>query len=329
MSSGCSCMSGQAELEGISRTMTLLERWHSFWFAPIPCHVYALLRILFGALGFASLIGLRDVQMFWALDGLVPADAAGLGIKAAVAQSGLAAVAPAAVYAGCLASFAGMTIGFRSGVSVPLSLAASLVQLAWNDLPLSAAHAVVQGVLFCLIWADCGSVWSVDAWLERRRTPEAPAPPYVIAPLRLIRFQIALVYLSTGLWKLQSPLWRDGSALHYVLNTNVFHRFPYTLPVSFEPVLTLATYTTLLWELSFAFLVLYGPTRRLALAAGVLIHVGMMAGVEVGPFSLVMLAGYVAFLDPTRIPALTDYLPRFLRRSRSTAPEALGAPAQP
>jgi vitamin K-dependent gamma-carboxylase-like protein len=314
---------------GVIGPMTLVDRWTGFWFAAIPCHAYALLRILFGALGCASLIGLRDLQTFWALDGLVPADAAGLGLKAAVLDSGLAAVAPAAIYAGCLASFAGMTIGFRSGVTVPLALAASLVQLAWNDLPLSAAHAVVQGVLFCLIWADCGAVWSVDAWLERRRTPDLPAPHSVIAPLRLIQFQIALVYLSTGLWKLHSPLWRDGSALHYVLNTNVFHRFPYALPVSFEPVLTLATYATLLWELSFAFLVLYGPTRRLALAAGVLVHLGMMTAIEIGPFSLVMLAGYVAFLDPNRIPALTDYLRRFGRRLSSKAPEALEVPAQP
>ena len=51
-----------------------------------------------------------------------------------------------------------------------------------------------------------------------------------------------------------------------------------------------ATYVTVIWELAFAFLVLFRLTRPIALVGGVLIHLGMMAGIEVGPFSLIMLA---------------------------------------
>ena len=307
--------------------MPLLERWQRFWFAPIAPHAYALLRILFGALGSATLIGLRDVSTFWAIDGLVPSRSEGQGLKAMLIAYGMGDVAGPLVYLFCLISFMAMTVGLRSGVTVALSLAASLLQLSWNSLPLSASNAVVQGVLFCLIWADCGSVWSIDAWLERRRLHGArdESPTYPIAPLRLIRFQIALVYLSSGLWKLYSPLWRDGSALHYVLNNNVFHRFPNAPPPSLEWLLTLGTYITLFWEIGFAFMVLFRPTRIFALGMGVLIHLGMMTAIEVGPFSLVMLAGYVAFLDPALIPTLPVRVFALLRRSESRVSRSVSA----
>jgi uncharacterized membrane protein YphA (DoxX/SURF4 family) len=306
--------------------MSALDRWQRFWFTPVPAHGYALLRILFGAVGCATLIGLHDLAAFWSLDGIVPDEDGGLGLKAWLASHGLGVVGGQTLYFGSLVSFVGMTIGFRSGVTVPLSLAATLLQISWNSLPLSGAHVVVQAVLFCLIWADCGSVWSVDAWIERRRTGAvAPSPMYAIAPLRLIRFQIALVYLNTGLWKLYSPLWRDGSALHYVLSNNVFHRFPYSPPDSLSVLVTLTTYATLFWEITFPFMLLYGPTRRLALLVGVLMHLGMFVALEIGPFSLVMLAAYAAFLDPVVVPRLATHALRLVRRSPASVGQTVAS----
>jgi len=291
-----------------------LKAWQRFWFAEIPPHSYALLRILIGLIGFASLIGLRDLSAFWALDGIVPSDDRGLGLKAFVLSHDLGGVAGQALFVFSLVSFASMTVGFRTGLAVALSLGASLVQIAWNVLPLSGAQATVKVVLFCLIWADCGAVWSLDAWLaaRRRRDSDSQDPPLaVIAPLRLVRFQVAMIYLSTGLWKLFNDHWRDGSALHYVLNNHLYRRYPAGLPTSLDWLATAATYLTLFWELGFAFMLLYRPTRRLALLAGVLIHIGMLATIEIGPFSWVMLATYVAFVDPWNVPALPSKLRRF------------------
>jgi len=191
-----------------------------------------------------------------------------------------------------------------SGLSVAFALITSLVQVSWNYLPLSGADAALKAMLFCLVWADCGSVWSVDAWIARRRgRGDTSDATYVIAPLRLIRFQIALIYFNAGLWKLMNPYWRDGTAAHYVVESNVYHRFPFPLPVS-DALLTALTYGTLLWELTFAPLLLFRTTRRVALAVGILLHLGMLATIEIGPFHFVMLAGYLAFLNPRAVPGL-------------------------
>ena len=290
-----------------------MSAWSRFWFTPIPPHSYALLRILFGILCFAALLGLRDIDTFWSLNGILPDEDYSRDFREWLATTGLGSAGPTAFYAANLAAFAAMAVGYHSGVAVSAAFFLALLHVEWNHLPLSGANQVIVGVLFCLIWADCGSVWSLDAWRARRRTrtlPPVPPPDYPIAPLRLLRFQIALIYLSTGLWKLYSPSWRDGSALHYIFNNNVFHRFPLEIPLEWEWMLTLGTYATLAWEIGFAFGLCFKATRALVLVVGVLMHMGMALAIEVGPFSFVMLAAYVGFLDPHRVAKLDRVIKR-------------------
>jgi hypothetical protein len=177
-----------------------------------------------------------------------------------------------------------------------------VLQIYWNPLPLSSAQQVLVVILFCLVWADSGASLSVDAWLARRREPAAGAPndsDNEIWPLRLIRIQVAFIYLNSGLWKLFGASWRDGTAIYHSMNLNVFHRVPFAVPPGAEWTLTVATYVTLLWELTFCFMLLHRVTRRVALVTGVLLHMGVWATLEVGPFSWLMIASYLAFLDPS------------------------------
>ena len=291
--------------------------WERFWFSEIPPHIYALLRILLGIVACASLLGLSDLAAFWDLDGFVPLGDKGLGFKSWLVLHTAGHIEGRVLFFTCLTAYALMAIGFRTSLTVALSLAASIAQLFWNHLPLSAAHAALQSGLFCLVWAECGSVWSLDAWLSRTAESRHPTPDpgrCSLAPLRLIRFQIALIYLSSGLWKLSNPLWRDGSAVHYVVNANVYQRFPYELPTALASFTTLLTYAVLFWELAFALMILWRPTRRVALIAGVLIHVGMTAAIEIGPFPWVMLSGYAAFFDPEVVRDLPGRVRQCLQR---------------
>ena len=313
---------------------SLSDIWVRFWFAPIPPHSYALLRILIGAVGCLNLIGLGDFHTLWSLDGLVPSEGRGVWLARLFTTTGVNDMGPIVLYVGSLAAFAAMTVGFKSGIAVAASLVASLLGVTWNSLPLSGADALLRGLLFCLIWADCGAVWSLDAWLAARRASSNGVPAsteHPIAPLRLIRFQVALLYLSTGLWKLYSPLWRDGSALHYVANNNVFHRFPAEMTAGLEPLLTFGTYLTLFWEIGFAFALWYRPTRLAVLTIGVLMHVGMLVGLEIGPFSLVMLSAYTAFLNPFWVASrstVRDSTPAHISEPPQDAPLAPSRPPQ-
>lgn len=259
----------------------------------IPPHSFALLRMALGTIGLLSLIGLTPIGLYWPLDGLAPVPADG-GIRAWVASHGLGTIVGNVLFGGLLCSFAAMTVGLRSDLAVFLSLLGLVAQTRWNDYPLSSAHQLLTVLLFCLIWTETGLVWSLDAKLAGPK----PARTLPAWPLWLMRCQVALVYLSSGLHKLAYPMWRDGSAVHWALNLNAFHRFPSPLPVQLAPVEVLLTWGTLLFELTFWLLVIFRKTRPLAVIAGIGLHVGLFAALELGPFSFLMMASYICYLDP-------------------------------
>lgn len=276
-----------------------MRQWQPFWFAEVAPHPFALLRILFGLLGLIGLLGLTPVFSFWTPAGIVPVSGTAAEMKAWLVSRDLASAAGLMFFSGLIISFVGMLLGYFTRLTVAACFLGSLIQTRWNPLPLSAGNQVMIAVLFCLVWAETGAVWSVDALRHRGSTrPSTQA----IWPLRLIQIQIALVYLSSGLWKLLfSSVWRDGSALQFVLQQNVFTRLPAPLSPTLDPLLTIASYVILVWELAFAPMLLRPWSRRLALASGVILHLGMWVTLEVGLFSWIMIASYTAFLEPSRL----------------------------
>jgi hypothetical protein len=298
-----------------------VKRWERFWFAEVPDDVFAWLRVAFGVLGVFHILALTPVSAFWAPDGLAPVPGGGLGFRSLLVDLGLGAAFGWALFLVLLVAFACMAAGLWSSWAVPIAFAGSVLQGAWNVLPLSGAHQVLVAVLFCLVWADCSGWPSVDAWRARRAsegtpfTTESRGTP--IWPLRLIQFQIALIYLSSGLLKLVWESWQDGTALHYALSLNTYQRFP-TLPVGIEWLLAVGTYLTLFWEIGFIAMVWHPVTRRIALAIGVMLHLGMWVLLEVELFSWFMMASYLAFFDPHWLSrALRD---RFRRELATTSP---------
>lgn len=286
-----------------------LQRWERYWFAEVPPHSVALLRIVFGVMALLGLAGLTPVDTYWSLDGLSPLPSPG-GPRSWIIDHGYAVWTGRAFFVCSALAALAMTVGFRSDLAVLATFLGLGLQLRWNRLPLSSAHQVVLVVLFCLVWTQSGRVWSLDA--RRRGGGDAAAGTVPIWPLRLIRCQVSLIYLSSALWKLLYPTWRDGSAVYWALNLNGFHRFPWQLPVAAEPLVVLLTWGTLLFELFFPLLVWFRVTRVPTLLLGLGLHLGLWLTLEIGPFSLVMMASYIAFLDPSRVAQI-----RWLRRSRA------------
>ncbi len=250
-----------------------------------------------------GLLGLTPVSTFWSPMGIVPLSGAAAELKTWLVAWDLGAAAGLIFFLTLFACFVSMTAGYLTRAAVGACFFGSVLQAHWNPLPLSAANQVVIAVLFCLLWVDCGAVWSLDAWRRPLRT--APGSARIagrlqpIWPLHLIRIQIALIYLSSGLWKLTfSPVWRDGSALQFVLQQNVFTRFPVSFPTGFDWLLTVLTYFVLVWEIGFAVMLLHPWTRRLALITGLVLHLGMWTSLEIGLFNCIMVASYAAFLEP-------------------------------
>ena len=230
-----------------------LTRWDEYWFDEIPPQSMALLRIVFGAMALVGLLGLTPVDLYWSLEGLSPLPGNPAGGRSWLIDRGLADWAGRAYFACAVIAATAMTVGFRSDLAV----LATFVAL-WGKSTGTACRCrrltVVLSVLFCLLWTETGRVWSFDA--RRRRGLGGDPGGVPVWPLRLIRCQVSLIYLSSALWKLLSPAWRDGSA-GTGLEPEHLPSIPWPLPIAAEPFVAFLTWGTLLFELSFPALVCF------------------------------------------------------------------------
>ncbi|MEL6342110.1 MAG: HTTM domain-containing protein [Myxococcota bacterium] len=305
--------------------MSALSRWRGFWFGPIDAEAVGMMRLTLGGLLIVShLLMLPDLTILFSDAGVVTTDS----LRASIREHRWSYYDDLsnpetilAVHLLGLVPLIGLTAGFQSQLMAVLAL---IVQVAIHHRAPWLQHGgdrILRMATLAMCLVPSGRALSVDAWLARRRGgPEACA----LTPLtahRLIQIQFAVIYLMTGIYKLGGRSWLSGDALYYALSSRTFQRAPMlTDALLASPVVQVLlkglTWLTLGWELAFAGMVLWRPTRRWALLIGVAVHVGIAASMMVGTFSFVMLWGYQAFLDPGWVRRLRATL---RSRSRGTA----------
>ncbi|MFI9383698.1 HTTM domain-containing protein [Kutzneria sp. NPDC052558] len=133
----------------------------------------------------------------------------------------------------------------------------------------------------------------------------------------VIRFQVALIYVTAAGSKLVDPAWRDGSALYFVLHDPQFG-LPASALRTVAPLLdsrwlvALVTWSVIAAQLAIAVLVLGRRRRRLVAAFLVTgLHLAIIVLMGLPSFGLAMIAFALLALGPGAA--------RRPRRSRSTA----------
>ncbi len=162
----------------------------------------------------------------------------------------------------------------------------------------SGGDAVLRMVLFYLCFTDAGKRWSVDARLRSARGGVRPLmPEWFTATLHnlaviLIIHQVVMVYVGSAFWKLQSTVWRDGTAVYYPLQTDAYSPWSDWLHWAYSsaPIIAGATYTAIVVQLFFPVLLIYRPTRMVALVMITGMHLGIGIFMGILYFSLVMIA---------------------------------------
>nr|WP_051969597.1 HTTM domain-containing protein [Kitasatospora azatica] len=172
-----------------------------------------------------------------------------------------------------------------------------------------------------LCFTACGRRWSLDARRARLRASADSAatssPPAGAAGLWhqlgscrrmlvtafhncgmfVIAAQVCFLYGSAGLYKVQGGLWRDGTALHYVLNLELFRPWPALshLLDGHQMVVAAASYLTVLLQVAFPF-VLFGRYKYPVLAVLLGMHVGIAVVLGLPLFSGAMVIADAVFL---------------------------------
>jgi hypothetical protein len=119
-------------------------------------------------------------------------------------------------------------------------------------------------------------------------------------PLRLIQFQIALIYFVSGWVKFHSPEWLDGTIMQYVLIHPQYSRWDgwsfIDIPLLSGVLVALAGFIRW-WELLFPFLLINAHSRKISLLIGILFHAGLLLTMNLRWFPVIMLSLYLALLS--------------------------------
>ncbi len=286
--------------------LTPQRAWNRWWYGPISPAPLGLFRVVFGCLVLTyGLLLLPDRALWFGERGaLSTADSdrynqyfspgARLDLLHGVTDDRWLTV--------FFVVFLLAAVALALGLATRLSSVVVLVQLMSlhnrDQMIHNSADMVMVIMAAYLALAPAGAACSLDRVLRRRQGREGVLPP-LIAPWaqRLMQLQVAAIYCSASLSKLGSPAWRDGSAVYYALRLPDVARFPVPwIDARHLWLIHALTWGTIAVELSLWTLIWLPRTRLYALAAGVLLHLGIEYALNLPLFAFLMIASYIVFL---------------------------------
>ena len=234
------------------------------------------------------------------------------------------------------------TIGLCTRVTAPLTWITSLWYIHRNPVLLFGVDTMMVILLLYLTIGNSGGAYSVDRliarwWskakprvVNRWRTllgklalPESGIAPAVYHPepvptvstniaLRMLQIHVCIIYVISGLAKLQGDAWWSGSAVWGTLANPEFAPMGFEIngvqvynellrwmgrnQMIFETFMTCACLFTLAFEISYPFLIWRPATRWVLLSGAIILHglIGMFMGLKT--FALMMLVMNMAFV---------------------------------
>jgi hypothetical protein len=228
-------------------------------------------------------------------------------------------------------------IGFCTRLTGVLTWLAAMCYIQRAPTALFGVDTMTNIVLIYLMIGPSGAALSVDRLLQRywaRREairnkvaiPEFPDPDPMVSAnlsLRLIQVHLCIVYLVSGISKLMGAAWLNGTATWMTMANYEFS--PMSNPIYmallhflarhrllWELVMTVGTYFTLAFEVSFAFLIWNPRLRGFIVIGAVFLHLGIAICMGLTTFSIMMLIFLCSFLPAQTIHELVDWVQQLL-----------------
>ncbi len=237
-------------------------------------------------------------------------------------------------------------LGWRTRWITPMLLAAVWSWQERTPILGDGGDNLLRLVLIYLCFAQLSAHWSLDA----RRAARQQMAGHGTDNRTHLRWRVAtvihngavlacliqacLLYMASGLFKVQGPSWQDGTALYYMLQIETLQSWPQLSRLVYTNFMTLVifAYLAVLLQVAFPFLMLNSVTRRLGLAGVVGMHIGIGVLLALPFFSLTMIATDMLFVrDATYRRASVVFAALWKRRrgrpARWSAPHAPAAQA--
>ena len=291
------------------------DGWNRFWYAPIDPLPTSVLRIGVGSVAFylIALFSLDLMQLFGS-HGLLPTESV-TSIYAQLyrfsyfdaIEDGL--TLRAAHYAG-LAVLAAYTVGLWTRITSVLSLIVFLSYFHRARMLTSEAEPVIAMLLFYLCFAPSGKYLSVDAWLRRRRTAQAPqtySPQRnslagrsfaAAVSIRLIQTHLSLIYFLMFVATMQRNIvWWNGTAVWWLIARTETAMIDLTWLANYPYVINLWTTSIVVFYIAFAIFIWNRTSRPLLIALSAPFWLGLALISGLGPFCWAMFTAGLAFVS--------------------------------
>jgi hypothetical protein len=294
-----------------------MKRLIAFFWGPADPRAYALVRITLAVAAFINLADLWPHRYeYLALDGMVPLD----GLRRATAGKLYGSIfysvpseaGVTAVFIGAAVALVALGLGWWTRVAAALVFAWHLSYCHRAFPVLHGWDAILRSYSLLVLVSPTGRVWSLDGLRRPRPDDGADVPAY---GLRLMQWQLFVLYFMTVWLKVPDSFWRSGQVLAY-FSISQYSRTPDNLfLVRHEWLSTIGTYLSMAAEASIPWLLWSRRTRFLGMAAGFGLHFMIGTTARLGVFSICMIPPYMAYLERGDI----DWLIAFYRRARAIA----------
>lgn len=230
-------------------------------------------------------------------------------------------------------------IGFCTRITSVLTWLYVISYIQRAHTTLFGMDTIMNIVMIYLMIGPSGAAFSVDRllsryWKTRRALANHEPPPNLWRPepmisanlaIRLMQVHLCFVYVASGLSKLQGSSWWTGMAVWGTMANYEFSPLDIGIYEQFlqwvcqhrwmwELMVTGGTVFTLVFEISFPFLVFNPRFRWVMIVAAVLLHTGITIFMGLTMFSLFMMALLLSFVPVGAVYRLIHALGRNARQ---------------
>lgn len=177
---------------------------------------------------------------------------------------------------------------------------------------------VIAGVfLFYLAFTDNCARLSVLNLFKKKVPLRMESDVLTSAMMRMMQFQICIIYAYTGFEKLKGMSWWDGTALWSVLANPQMVNYDWTFLRHIPLVIAIGSFVSIVFEIYFPAAMLSKKARYYWLIMGVSFHtsIGLLMGLM--HFSLVMMSTYFLFVAPESLESLVTRAKTYLKLSQT------------
>ncbi len=241
----------------------MLRRLVDFFWGPADPRTYALVRIALALAGFANLVDLWGHRyQYFASSGMIAKDAVHGTVHGGSYFSVFEWIGSDAgvtlVFVGAAAALLALGLGFCARASAAFVVA---WHLSYSHRAFPILHswdAVLRAYSLLVLISPTGRVWSLDHVLRPRPADAKDVPIY---GLRLMQWQLFVIYVTTVWLKVPDEFWRDGQLCAY-FSVSFYSRTPNNLFfIRHECLSAIETYFSLAIESSVPWLLAFRRTR--------------------------------------------------------------------